>query len=139
MNIACPPKPSGNTCRAGTTTVYSFGDDASKLGEYAWYDENTWNIGEQHAHRVGQKLPNPWSLYDMHGNVNEWCQDWYGPYSSEKVVSDPMGPVQGGGRSRRGGASDNHMTWVRSTTRASLVGGGAASNTGFRVVRVISQ
>jgi len=64
-------------CRAGTTTDYSFGDDASQLGQYAWYDKNAWDAGEKYAHRVGQKLPNPWALYDMHGNASEWCQDCY--------------------------------------------------------------
>jgi formylglycine-generating enzyme required for sulfatase activity len=57
-----------SACRAGITTVFSFGDDASKLGQYAWYDENAWDIGEDYAHRVGQKQPKPWGLYDMHGN-----------------------------------------------------------------------
>ena len=82
-------------CRAGTTTAYSFGDDVSKLGQHAWYTENAWYIGEQYDHRVGQKLSNSWGLYDMDGNVWEWCQDWYGPYGSEDVVSNPMGPAKG--------------------------------------------
>jgi len=105
------------TCRAGTTTAYSFGDDVSKLGEHAWYDKNAWDIGEKYAHRVGQKLPNPWGLYDMHGNVWEWCQDWYAPYGSEKVVSDPMGPAQGDGRVLRGGSFFDRSSNVRSAFR----------------------
>jgi formylglycine-generating enzyme required for sulfatase activity len=66
-------------CRAHTDTTFSFGDDESKLGEYAWFIGNAGDAGEHffHAHRVGQKKPNPWGLHDMHGNACEWCRDWY--------------------------------------------------------------
>jgi formylglycine-generating enzyme required for sulfatase activity len=104
-------------CRAGTTTAYSFGDDVSKLGQYAWYGKNAWDIGEEYAHRVGQKLPNPWGLYDMHGNVWEWCQDGFAPYGSEKVVSDPLGPAQGFARVLRGGSFNDQSSFVRSALR----------------------
>ena len=61
-------------CRAGTSTEWSFGDDAGQLGEYAWYKENAKDVGEEYAHAVGTKSPNLWDLYDMHGNVAEWVQ-----------------------------------------------------------------
>ena len=65
-------------CRAGTTTRYSFGDNESELGEYAWYSSNS----DSQTHPVGQKRANPWGLYDMHGNVWEWVQDcWHDSYS----------------------------------------------------------
>ncbi len=77
-------------CRAGSTTAYSFGDDASQLGKYAWFSDNARNT----THLVGQKRPNAWGLYDMHGNVWEWCQDWMEDYPAGPVV-DPMGPSFG--------------------------------------------
>jgi formylglycine-generating enzyme required for sulfatase activity len=122
-------------CRAGTTTSYSFGDDASKLGQYAWYGKNAWDIGEKYAHRVGQKLPNPWGLYDMHGNAWEWCQDWYAPYGSEKVVSDPVGPAQGEGRVLRGGSFLSLTSNVRSANRFNNRPVNRFYSLGFRVAR----
>ena len=68
-------------CRAGTQTRFSFGDDKSKVGEYAWFEGNTKDVGEGYAHAVGLKKPNPWGLHDMHGNVSEWCFDWHIPGS----------------------------------------------------------
>lgn len=62
-------------CRAGTDSRFSFGDDESKLGDYAWYYDNSAKITGHLLHRVGQKKPNPWGLYDMHGNASEWCRD----------------------------------------------------------------
>ena len=71
------------SARAGTTTDYFFGDDKSELDKYAWYDKNAWNKNERYAHVVGQKLPNPWGLYDIYGNVDEFCQDcWHENYEN---------------------------------------------------------
>jgi formylglycine-generating enzyme required for sulfatase activity len=67
-------------CRAGTTTPYSFGNDTEKLGDYAWFESNSANdSGDLKYQKVGMKKPNPWNLYDMHGNVMEWCLDAFTP------------------------------------------------------------
>ncbi|MBM4085550.1 MAG: hypothetical protein FJ272_12225, partial [Planctomycetes bacterium] len=93
-------------CRAGTTTAFSFGDDAKRLMEHAWCLEGARAARQNYAHPVGTKLPNPWGLYDMHGNVWEWCQDWQGPYS-DAAQADPVGPPAGKARICRGGAFGN--------------------------------
>jgi formylglycine-generating enzyme required for sulfatase activity len=89
-------------CRARTETRFSFGDDEAKLGGYAWSRENAWDAGEEYAHRVGQKKPNPWGLHDMHGNAWEWCRDWYQP----KLPGgrDPEMATKGSDRVLRGGS-----------------------------------
>ena len=87
-------------CRAGTESAFSFGDDPSALGDYAWWGGNS----DGTTHPVGQKKPNAWGLYDMHGNVWEWCADWYGEYPAGPAT-DPFGPATGSGlRVLRGGA-----------------------------------
>ena len=118
-------------CRAGTITVYSFGDDLSQLPQYAWYDDNSKNT----THPIGQKLPNPWGLYDIHGNVWEWCQDWYERYGSEKVVIDPTGPAQGEYRVLRGGAFHYRPSYSRSAFRGMSLPDNAPPTLGFRLVR----
>jgi len=85
-------------CRAGTTTVFSFGDDELRLRGFGWFDGNS----ENQTHPVGQKAPNAWGLFDMHGNVWEWCSDWYGAYPSGDAT-DPKGLPDASFRVRRGG------------------------------------
>jgi len=91
------------SCRAGSTSTYSFGNNASNLRQYAWYRANAWEIGERYAHQVGQKLPNSWGLYDMPGNVWEFCHDWYNQYPerSENALIDPSGPASSDDRNTR--------------------------------------
>jgi len=117
-------------CRAGTATEFSFGDDADKLDDYAWYDTNS----EDKTHPVGQKKPNPWGLYDMPGNVFEWCQDWYGHYPSNPVV-DPKGPDNGKSRVLRGGSWHGYARRIRSAYRFSNLPGSPNDLIGFRVAR----
>ena len=125
-------------CRAGSTTQYGFGDNKLDLGTYAWFDENASDIGEKYAHRVGQKRPNTWGLYDMHGNVWEWCQDWYGEdYYSSSAVDDPSGPATGLRRVLRGGCWDERAMFCRSALRFRFwpeARKGRACYVGFRVV-----
>jgi formylglycine-generating enzyme required for sulfatase activity len=90
-------------CRAGSTGDYCFGNDAKQLAEYAWYDSNS----DHTTHPVGGKKPNAWGLYDMHGNVWEWCEDYWGSYTAGKVT-DPKGTDKGRLHVFRGGALDSH-------------------------------
>ncbi|MCL2480820.1 MAG: formylglycine-generating enzyme family protein [Spirochaetaceae bacterium] len=118
-------------CRGGTTTAYSYGNTANP--DYMWYNVNS----NSSTHEVGKKLPNVWGLYDMHGNVFEWCWDWYDDYGGS--VTDPKGPgtssAYGAVRVVRGGCWDNDARNARSAFRAINLPWYRDDYFGFRLVR----
>jgi formylglycine-generating enzyme required for sulfatase activity len=99
--------------RAGSTSKYSFGDEDAQLEQYAWYNKNDKGA----THPVGQLKPNAWGLYDMHGNVWEWVNDWRGPYTGGQEV-DPQGPATGNAKGYRGGGWGYGAVRCRSTDRS---------------------
>ena len=135
-------------CRAGTTTRYSFGNDPEGLVKYA----NSWdagviekwpaasnrlkgNDGYIFTAPVGSFLPNPFGLYDMHGNVNQWCADWFGKdYYSVSGVDDPQGPATGTQHVLRGGSFVYHAAACRCAARGHLDTADITCELGFRIV-----
>lgn len=119
-------------CRAGTTTRYSFGDLESELGKYAWYDDNS----DGETHPVGQKKPNPWGLYDMHGNVWEWVQDMW-QYDYDGAPTDGSARESGDGADRvdRGGSWSGTAGYCRSAFRVSYDPSSSRSSLGFRLLQ----
>ena len=120
-------------CRAGTTTVWSFGNDENLLKEFAWYKKNSGNT----THSVGQKKPNAWGIHDMHGNIGEWCIDWFdSSYYRSSPAIDPRGPSSGSDRVLRGGSWLIQSRNARSADRNGYRPGYRYFGSGFRLVRV---
>ena len=120
-------------CRAGSTTKYCFGDEPKDLGDYAWYSGNS----NDRTHPVGKKKPNAWGLYDMHGNVWEWCRDRYDKqYYAESPKKDPTGIGTGRSRVLRGGSwyGIGGASYCRSAARIRYAPDARHDNNGFRVV-----
>jgi formylglycine-generating enzyme required for sulfatase activity len=123
-------------CRAETSTRFSFGDDKASLGEYVWYGRNS----DKQTHPVGQMKPNAWGLYDMHGNVTEWCADWYDEgYYKQSPPNDPTGPSEGTSRVLRGGSFyDDLPDYFRCADRYHDHPGYHYYRYGFRVAGIVA-
>jgi formylglycine-generating enzyme required for sulfatase activity len=127
-------------CRAGTETEYYFGSGSRSLKKHAWYAENSF----KKTHCVGQKRPNLWGLYDMYGNVAEWCNDVYATnYYKRSPSKNPRGPEEGEIKVLRGGGWQDGIDSLRSSWRASenfsFVDACVMDSVGFRCVRNAPQ
>ncbi len=138
-------------CRGGTGTDYFWGEnykpypaveaDTAEIGSYTVWKVNAWDPGIGNAgfgtHPVAQKKPNPYGLYDMSGNLYEWCNDWWGGYYSWEDVVDPIGPDSGPGHIARGGSWGNDATFLRSANRRFFPPDYLYNFLGFRTVRAV--
>ncbi len=120
-------------CRAGSQTRFSYGDEEFKLGDYAWYDMQ----GGTNTMPVGMKAPNALGVFDLYGNVWEWCYDLYGPYTTKPAV-DPLGSEDDSNRSSRGGAFSSSAP-ARSALRNRFEPTKRSYHIGFRIVRTIDK
>lgn len=118
-----------HACRAGSAAAFFWGSDATQVGEYAWF----WDNAGETTHPVDAKRPNGWGLWHVHGNVYEWCEDWYGDYSTE-AVTNPRGRLSGGSsRVFRGGSWGSEARCCRSAYRDNNTPSLCCASYGFRL------
>ena len=122
-------------CRVGSQTKWHFGNQEMRLGDYGWFNDKSTG----RAHAVGELKTNPWGLYDMYGNVREWCQDLYGNYGTSPVEDNPGGPPVGETHPNRGGCFDQPAWMCRSSYRHNDNPGTRDRNVGFRVSLVLAD
>lgn len=115
-------------CRTGGTGKFSFGDDPAAAGEYAWTEENS----DGTSHPVGGKKPNAWGFHDLHGNVWEWCQDWFSEYPRQSQM-DPVGPPAGKFKVFRGGGWNHATKFAQISSRFMMSPSNGIDFVGFRV------
>lgn len=122
------------SARAGSEGPYTFGSDTNILSQYAWYRNNS----NGKTHPVGQLEPNAWGLYDMHGNVHEWCQDWFDRnYYSQSSSNDPFGPQTGLAKALRGGDWGSEDWYCRCASRSLSSPDRRSNRVGFRLIRTV--
>jgi len=121
-------------CRARSKAAYGFGNEPSLLEKYAWFKINTCDCDEFYPHETGRKASNNFGIYDMHGNVWEWCEDQYSFYYALTPSADPTGPKVGDSRVHRGGGFRSLARYCRSADRARCAPNLSQFDLGFRVV-----
>ena len=120
--------------RADTESAYSFRVDINTLTQYAWYRKNS----DRKTRPVGRLKPNPWGLHDVHGNVHEWCQDWFDKnYYSQSPSKDPLGPSSGLAKVLRGGDWGSEDWYCRCASRSLSSPDRRSSRVGFRLIRTV--